>query len=469
VTELTNDKVTLGSDPVSRERTITGTPYLSVVATARNDDHGGDLLARMRAFAHGLAAQCERHCIEAELIVVEWNPPADRVRLADAFEWPDTPWCPIRIIEVPHELHVRLEHADRLPLFQMIAKNVGIRRARGEFVLATNIDILFSDELMQEIASRRLSPNHVYRVDRHDAAVLPDPATGVARMLEACDRNVVRICTRLGTTDLATDTFYRIYENEHWPLFARRLLHFARALIRRKNLYTDLAARRWRRHREYLASLRELAAFRWKRPVSDGAAANEGVNIRATAVVARHMRPPRPRVHLLTRAATTAQWLQSKGETLAITLARVKSAWHAEAALIPLHTNASGDFTLLSRAGWASTRGYAELEIFSMHLDGLFLYQAHYAGYPEVELPGRIFHIEHTHGFKPDPAEVHTLNQRLERCAIPQVTGEQFRLWIYEMYRTRTPLRFNDETWGLADVDLPETSPAPQVREVAAR
>ena len=29
----------------------------------------------------------------------------------------------------------------------MIAKNVGIRRARGEFVLATNIDILFSSEL----------------------------------------------------------------------------------------------------------------------------------------------------------------------------------------------------------------------------------------------------------------------------------------------------------------------------------
>ena len=30
----------------------------------------------------------------------------------------------------------------------MIAKNAGIRRARGQFVLATNIDIIFSNELV---------------------------------------------------------------------------------------------------------------------------------------------------------------------------------------------------------------------------------------------------------------------------------------------------------------------------------
>ena len=48
---------------------------------------------------------------------------------------------------MPSELHARYPHGDALPLYQMIAKNVGIRRARGQFVLATNIDILFSNEL----------------------------------------------------------------------------------------------------------------------------------------------------------------------------------------------------------------------------------------------------------------------------------------------------------------------------------
>ena len=40
-------------------------PYLSVVATARNDNHGGDLLYRIRVFVNGLVAQCERHAVPA--------------------------------------------------------------------------------------------------------------------------------------------------------------------------------------------------------------------------------------------------------------------------------------------------------------------------------------------------------------------------------------------------------------------
>ena len=59
-----------------------------------------------------------------------------------------------------------------LPLFQMIAKNVGIRRARGRFVLVTNIDIVFSNELVEYLASGRLEPGLLYRVDRHD--IQPD-------------------------------------------------------------------------------------------------------------------------------------------------------------------------------------------------------------------------------------------------------------------------------------------------------
>src|SRR5271163_2327585 len=133
-------------------------PYLSVVVASRNDDHGGNLLDRMQAFVNGLMQQCCRHELDAELIIVEWNPPPDRPRLAEALRWPDTNGhCRVRIIEVPAALHQRFQNADRLPLFQMIAKNVGIRRARGRFVLATNIDILFSDELMAHIAAEQLT------------------------------------------------------------------------------------------------------------------------------------------------------------------------------------------------------------------------------------------------------------------------------------------------------------------------
>src|SRR6516165_4483839 len=52
----------------------------------------------------------------------------------------------------------------------MIAKNVGLRRARGRYLLATNIDILFSDELCRFLARRELRPGLMYRIDRLDVA-----------------------------------------------------------------------------------------------------------------------------------------------------------------------------------------------------------------------------------------------------------------------------------------------------------
>src|SRR5215470_10998612 len=101
-------------------------PYLSVVVTTRNDDHGGNPLWRLQALIDTFDAQCRRTGLAAEVIVVEWNPPPDRKRLADSVTLPHAPTCQYRFIEVPSELHRTLSHSDALPLYQMIAKNVGI-------------------------------------------------------------------------------------------------------------------------------------------------------------------------------------------------------------------------------------------------------------------------------------------------------------------------------------------------------
>lgn len=175
-------------------------PYLSIVVASRNDDHGGNLLRRMQIFVDGLLAQCRRHQLSAELILVEWNPPADRPRLAQALRWPDdTGPCQVRIIEVSQRIHRRYRHAKELPLFQMIAKNVGIRRSRGQFVLATNIDILFSDELMEHFAARRLAPGRLYRMDRHDADPCVPLLVPVEEQLAYCRQHLLRLNAREGT------------------------------------------------------------------------------------------------------------------------------------------------------------------------------------------------------------------------------------------------------------------------------
>ncbi len=154
--------------------------------------------------------------------------------------------------------------------------------------------------------------------------------------------------------------------------------------------------------------------------------------------------------------------------TLAGKARLIRTAWEAEAARIPLHTNASGDFTLLARDAWDTTRAYPELEMFSMHIDGLYLYEAHYAGFEEIELTAPVFHIEHNQGFKPAPHDVKNLNTRLERAAIPQITNEQFMRWTLTMYRTKEPIVFNGDDWGFAGVDLPETVVPCAYEEVSA-
>ncbi len=182
-----------------------GPPYLSVVVVARNDDHGGGLLGRMQAFVNACIAQCERHRLPAELIIVEWNPPPDRPRLAEALRWPEVRnYCEVRILEVSPAIHARYRHGAALPLYQMIGKNVGIRRARGRFVLATNIDILFSDELMEFLARQELDAARMYRIDRHD--VLGGvPEDGIDGQLAYCQANLIRVNARDGTFRLTRD------------------------------------------------------------------------------------------------------------------------------------------------------------------------------------------------------------------------------------------------------------------------
>lgn len=174
-------------------------PYLSLVVTARNDDHGGNLLGRMQAFVNGWLNQARCFGIPSELIIVEWNPPPDRPRLAQALRWPEPGPCTVRILEVPPEVHARYAHGAALPLYQMIGKNAGIRRARGAFILATNIDILFSSELCAFLAERRLDPGRMYRIDRHDAMADVPVDAGPEEQLAYCREHVIRINQREGT------------------------------------------------------------------------------------------------------------------------------------------------------------------------------------------------------------------------------------------------------------------------------
>lgn len=465
-------------------------PLLSVVVTTRNDNHGGDLNHRTQLFIDGLAAQAERHRIDVELILVEWNPPHDRPPVAAALRWPEeTRYFEARIVVVPSSLHRRFEHSDRLPLFQMIAKNVGIRRARGRFVLATNIDVLFSHELIDHIARHNLSHRNLYRVDRYDVESAVPKDAPLDERLAWCDRHLVRICRREGTLDLRDDHLYRIYESMRVPLWfagyvrvERYVWRFGVYVTRRARHASILAARAtwaWMRKTAFSATARVLEVPRRLARLTQRALGVVPRRAPTSARLARRLEWWTSRVAARLRAKAAAEDVALKRARTRLTRPRLRrpqplQAFHrvtsnvsaewallrtvvvGERARLRLHTNACGDFTLMSREAWAKVGGYPELELFSMHIDSLLLYQAHYSGIREVFIPHRLYHVEHAEGFKPDPEGLSELNTRLAENAIAQISDAQFLGDVIEMYKTKQPKFRNPETWGFSNDILGE-------------
>lgn len=407
-------------------------PYLSVVVTARNDNHGGNMLRRMQIFVNGLLYQCQRYSVEAELIVVEWNPLPDKPSLAEALCWEiaDSP-CAVRFIEVPPQLHAQLRYAESLPLFQMIAKNVGIRRAKGEFILAANIDLLFSDELFEFLATHSLEVGKFYRMSRYDVAADVPMAAPIKEQLAYCEQNLLRINHACWIEHVS--------QPEPEPLVSEPIMPSESELSQTHPAPQPANA--------ILPLLRGLKQV-YRRSLPTG-----------TRDAILRMLPP----HLVS-------WCVNHGLLAAQQAAIVPVAdelTHRVEAAPPapspwqyplLHTNACGDFTLMSKLDWFKVRAYPEWEIFSMHLDSILLYLAHYAGIEQVVLedPMRTYHIEHGSGWTPEAERNQTLNRRLEAKGIPQFTMDEFAAIVTLMQKTGKPLISNDQSWGMADEVLPE-------------
>lgn len=169
-------------------------PQYSFVVTSRNDSHGGNILKRMRLFVSGLIHQANAFRMPIELIFVEWNPPADRPPLHQVLPKPGpNDMLRLRYITVPPAIHQRFRRHIEIPLFQMIAKNVGIRRATSPWILATNIDLIFSDPLCATMARQDLDPQCFYRANRVDIPDGIDESMTLAQQLEWAAQHVIRI------------------------------------------------------------------------------------------------------------------------------------------------------------------------------------------------------------------------------------------------------------------------------------
>jgi hypothetical protein len=483
-------------------------PYLSIVVPSRNDNHGGDLLKRMQIFVTALLQQCLRHRIPSELIIVEWNPPADRPPLAEALRWPEEPGsCAVRFIEVPAAIHRRYRNADGLALYQMIAKNVGIRRARGRFVLATNIDILFSDELMRFIARQQLTTDRMYRIDRHDVtADVPDAP--VTEQLAWCESHVIRVNAMGGTFSTMPDGALALESNDIVARDGRLTLGagwFPRELHRSRPF-------RWFNNDAEI-SIAPDSGPNWvlaidiepgpgvrMEPTTLDVVDEEGSKVLSARLDGRRVvnipLPPEigrgqsgPPVRLRLHVSGTGYRLAGDSRPLNARVMRcglhkapafsLPWGWGQRIWMLrrrlgrsllpglnytrgwpdPLHLTACGDFTMLARERWFDLRGYPEFDMFAMNIDSLFCWAAHYGGAKELVLayPMRAYHIEHEIGSGWTPEGQAKLFERMAEKGVPWLDDADVMRWACDMKRFDAPIIFNREDWGLGSEDLKET------------
>ncbi len=146
---------------------------ISFIVTTRNDNHGLNLNKRTKLFLDNWINKIKKNKFKYELIIIEWNNIRKKknfyLNFLNKKKYKN---LPIRIITVPSKFHNILKNSDKIGLYQMIAKNVGARRARGEYVLFTNIDILFSTSVLREINEIDSKNNKIfYRAIRYDISL----------------------------------------------------------------------------------------------------------------------------------------------------------------------------------------------------------------------------------------------------------------------------------------------------------
>ena len=480
-------------------------PYLSVVVAARNDNHGGNMLVRMQAMLDSWLIQAERCGFNLEIVIVEWNPPQDRPRLKEVLQWAQrTTMCDVRFIEVPPTTHASFRNSPAIPLHQMIAKNVGIRRSRGEYILATNLDIICSSELMRFLARRELTPGGMYRMDRYDVSRDLPKLASIDELLEFCSTHCLRVFAREGDFPLSPSGA-RMLETE--DIISKDCGAYfgvgwspVESSLGERYRWVGSEAEFWIDPRRAVARGitfdAEIGPSAGSDPVAieildqSGSLVAEGEARGRCRLHARFPRALSGRLLVRTRGRNVPLSTHPRIANLRVFTLDLPNQDHADAtppghleaidagqrfdwsrSLSPasphasaiknsahLHANAAGDFTLLARTNWLALRGYAEFQIWPMHVDYLLCYAAHHAGIRETILgdPMRIYHVEHSSAAGWSPEGETERATRLRRTGVSEMTHGYVAHFVDLMRRYDAPILFNGTDWGMGDRQFAE-------------
>jgi len=139
---------------------------LTISVSGRNDDYGQDFRGRFfRTALHNALLLSMAGGIDFEYVLAEWNPLPDRPTLSEEFVSivPNA-----RSIIIPAAIHEAYTLNPEMPFHEMPAKNAALRRAKGDVIIVTNADIMFSEALVDRIARGGWHDRCLYRAHRID-------------------------------------------------------------------------------------------------------------------------------------------------------------------------------------------------------------------------------------------------------------------------------------------------------------
>ncbi|CAO3609726.1 unnamed protein product [Cunninghamella blakesleeana] len=170
--------------------------YLSIVIVTRMDNYAGNQQHRFQNFIDSAYLLAEKTQEKIELLVVEWNPPQNRRRVIDSFRFRRSKYLTYRIISVPPSIHNILPNRGNSPLHEFEGKNVGIRFARGEFIVCTNQDDIWSDNFQNAIKSKVFKKGFLYLQKQAPHNIHEDlPPSIVDLPAFTTDEDLMKSCT----------------------------------------------------------------------------------------------------------------------------------------------------------------------------------------------------------------------------------------------------------------------------------
>lgn len=142
--------------------------YLSFIVSGRNDDYGKHYIYRLQNFVNSIQIMSDEFKLKTQTIIIEWNPPNNENLLSKVINKTKSEYNTITFIVIPFDFHETFINPMNLPVHDYVAKNIGICRARGEYILVCSGDLIFTKELFSLFNSKVLTYGKIYRNTRID-------------------------------------------------------------------------------------------------------------------------------------------------------------------------------------------------------------------------------------------------------------------------------------------------------------